>query len=185
MKKLIFLLPLCFLLSNCSSDSDSSSNDSNPNPDSRITLKLNGDNYHEEVSFPPPNYTLVHSLTWSGEPGSGYSINGYITNTTVTTFGTVKSIDINLGTTITEGQIIPVSTAGFDFSLTSTGLLNSMEYFFVSGTTTGQIKITHFDGVKLSAEFTFNSIKSTNYSDPISYANTVTGNITLIEKYSN
>lgn len=184
MKKLIFLLPLCFLLSNCSSDSDSSSNDSNPNPDSRITLKINGETYHEEVSFPPPNYTLVHSLTWGGGSGTDYGISGYVTNGNDTTLGIVKYLSINLGSNIEEGQIIPVSTNGFDFSLTG-DLLNPMDYLFVSGTTTGQIKITHFDGVKLSAEFTFNSIKSTNYSDPISYANTVTGNITLIEKYSN
>jgi hypothetical protein len=179
MKKLILLLPLCFLLSNCSSDSGSSSNS---NPDSRITLKLNGVTYHEDVSFPPPNYTLVHSLTWSHATGTDYSINGYVTNGNDTTLGIVKELRINLGTSITEGQVIPVSSTGFDFSLTTSDLINPMEYFFVSGTTTGQIKITHFDGVKLSAEFTLNSLKSNNYSDPISYANTVTGSVTLIEK---
>jgi hypothetical protein len=63
-------------------------------------------------------------------------------------------------------------------------MLNPMDYLFVNGTTTGQIKITHFDGVKLSAEFTLNSLKSNNYSDPISFENTVTGTITLIEKGS-
>ncbi len=180
MKKLIFLLPLCFLLSNCSSDSSSDSN-SNPNPDSRITLILNGVTYHEEVSFPPPNYTLVHSLSWYGSTGSNYGIRGYITNGNDTTLGMVKNLNLNFGTSIEEGQIIPVSTTGFDFSLTG-DLLNPMDYLFVSGTTTGQIKITYFDGVKLSAEFTFNSLKSNNYSDPISFVNTVTGNITLIEK---
>lgn len=180
MKKLFFFLPLCFLLSNCSSSD--SSDASNSNPDSRITMNLNGIAFHEEVSFPPPNYTLVHSLTWSHATGTNYSINGYVTNGNDTTLGTVKSLYINLGTSITEGQIIPVNTSGFNFSLTSSDLINPMEYFFVSGTTTGQIKITHFDGVKLSAEFTFNSLKSNNYSDPISFANNVTGNITLIEK---
>jgi hypothetical protein len=177
MKKLILLLPLCFLLSNCSSDSS----DGNSNPDSRITLKINGETYHEEVSFPPPNYTLVHSLTWYGGTGSNYGISGYVTNGNDTTLGIVKYLSINLGNNIEEGQIIPVSTTGFDFSLTG-DLLNPMDYLFVSGTTTGQIKITHFDGVKLSAEFAFNSLKSNNYSDPISFENTVTGKITLIEK---
>lgn len=177
MKKLILLLPLCFLLSNCSSDSS----DSNSNPDSRITLKINGETYHEEVSFPPPDYTLVHSLTWSHATGTNYTINGYVTNGNDTTLGIVKNLRIDLGASITEGQVIPVSTAGFDFSLLG-DLLNPMDYLFVSGTTTGQIKITHFDGVKLSAEFTLNSLKSNNYSDPISYDNTVTGSITLIEK---
>jgi hypothetical protein len=179
MKKLIFLLPLCFLLSNCSSSD--SSDASNSNPDSRITMNLNGVTFHEEVSFPPPNYTLVHSLTWSHATGTNYTINGYVTNGNDTTLGIVKELRINLGNNIQEGQIIPVTTTGFDFSLNG-DLLNPMDYLFVSGTTTGQIKITHFDGVKLSAEFTFNSLKSNNYSDPISFANTVTGNITLIDK---
>lgn len=178
MKKLIFLLPLCFLFSNCSSDS---SDDSNSNPDSRITLKINGETYHEDVSFPPPNYTLVHSLTWDYATGSNYTINGFVTNGNDTSLGIVKELFINLGNSIEEGQVIPVTTTGFDFSLTG-DLINPMDYLFESGTTTGQIKITHFDGVKLSAEFSFNSLKSNNYSDPISYANTVTGNITLIEK---
>jgi len=178
MKKLILLLPLCFLLSNCSSDS---SDGGSSNPDSRITLKLNGVTFHEEVSFPPPNYTLVHSLTWSHATGTNYFINGYVTNGNDTTLGIVKNLRINLGASIAEGQVIPVSTADFDFSLLG-DLLNPMDYLFESGTTTGQIKITHFDGVKLSAEFTLNSLKSNNYSDPISYTNTVTGTITLIEK---
>jgi hypothetical protein len=181
MKKLILLLPLCFLLSNCSSDS---SDGGSSNPDSRITLKINGETYHEEVSFPPPNYTLVHSLTWGGGSGTDYGISGYVTNGNDTTLGIVKYLSINLGSDIEEGQIIPVSTNGFDFSLTG-DLLNPMDYLFVSGTTTGQIKITHFDGVTLSAEFAFNSVKSINYTGPFSFENTVTGNITLIEKYSN
>ncbi len=144
-------------------------------------MKINSTNFQEKLSFPPPNYTLVHSLKWSHATGTNYHINGYVTNANDTNLGMVKNLFIDLGNNIEEGQIITVSTSGFDFSLDG-DFLNPMDYTFVSGTTTGQIKITHFDGVKLSAEFAFNSLKSNNYSDPISYENTVTGTITLIEK---
>lgn len=182
MKKILILFTLLFVLTNCSQESVDEWNNTvgGINPNSKITMKINNTTYQEYIDL---NNPLSWSKTANGNGTFNYSIYGYIHENNFTV-SFPKSIRFSLGTNVQNGQIININTPGFEFSILGNGL-DTSEYRFYNGISSGQIKITHFDGVTMSGEFNFSGITKyvENPQIGIDYNNnTIVGTFTSIEK---
>ncbi len=163
MKKLIFLLPLCFLLSNCSSDSSS---DSSNNSSVNFTFTLDG--YYD---FVPITESDDPFLYWNAEiennGSTTYTISKQlkragsnpIFNQDIVNF----QITINTVGPLVVNQVYPITACDFDndfpynddnFVLFGCNWI-SLEK---TATTTGQIKITALNGDNLSGTFSFGNL---------------------------
>jgi hypothetical protein len=159
MKKLIFLLPLCFLLSNCSSDSSDGGS-------SAVNFKFTLDGYYD---FVPVTETLDPFLYWDAEiennGSTTYTISKQLKragsnplfNQDVVNF----QITINTVGPLVVNQVYPISVCGFDNELPFND--DNFEgcnvlYLGKTSTTTGQIKITALNGDNLSGTFSFGNL---------------------------
>lgn len=163
MKKLIFLLPLCFLLSNCSSDSSSSSS---------INFKFTLDGYYDFISVPEADDP---NLFWDSEIQSNGSTT-YTISKRVKRLGSnpiynedliVFQIQLNTVGPLVVNQEYPIAACYFDndlpfyddvfdvFNCNSISLQKT-------ATTTGQIKITALNGENLSGTFSFGNLLNSN-----------------------
>lgn len=171
MKKLIFLLPLCFLLSNCSSDSSDGGS-------SAVNFKFTLDGYYD---FVPITETDDPFLYWNAEiennGSTTYTISKQlkragsnpIFNQDIVNF----QITINTVGPLVVNQVYPITACGFqnDFPYNDDNfVLFGCNYISLEKTvtTTGQIKITALNGDNLSGTFSFgnliNSVPSNFYS---------------------
>ena len=176
---ILFLILTTLFFIGCSKDAIDEWNNtvSGIDPDSKITMKINDISYQEDSSS--------DGLTWdkiaNGNGTYDYSINGYIQEKPYTIWWP-KTLKLKLGTKIQSGQIINGNTTGFNFVIYGNGL-NESEYRFVNGTSKGQIKITSFDGITMSGEFSFTEI--VHFSDrPVSNYknNTISGSFNSLVK---
>jgi hypothetical protein len=162
MKKLLLFF-VALTLVNCSTeDSDNSSNSN-----SRASLKINSTNFSELLVHNSSTNQMEHSLEWyktdNGDGTFSYGISGYITSSTETSLGNDAYFSIDLGEDIVQGQIINVNSPDFELDIAYTLSASNVGYRNWNGTTTGQIKITHFDGVTMSGEFSYaNVVKYTD-----------------------
>jgi hypothetical protein len=156
MKKYFQLFCFAFLFASCSQDSIDEWNSlvDGVNPNSKITMKINDTSYQEYLDS---NESLSWNKSLNSNGTYNYLIDGYIQTNGLLSFSSPKYINFYLGANIHDGQIINVNTPEFQFSILGNGLETS-EYHFVNGTSSGQIKITHFDGVTISGEFSFSKI---------------------------
>jgi hypothetical protein len=163
MKKLIFLLPLCFLLSNCSSDSSSSSS---------VNFKFTLDGYYDFISVPEADDP---NLFWDSEIQNNGSTT-YTISKRVKRAGSnpifsedliVFQMEINTDGPLVVNQVYPIAACAFDndlpfyddvfdvFNCNSISLQKT-------GSTTGQIKITALNGDNLSGTFSFGNLINSN-----------------------
>lgn len=166
MKKLLLLF-VSITFVNCSNDDAELPSENLVNTNSRISLKINNTNFSELFVNNPATNQSEHSLEWSKiDNGNGtfnYGITGYITSSTETSLGSDASFNIDLGNDIVQGQIINVNSPGFELDIVYILSASNVGYRNWNGTTTGQIKITHFDGVTMSGEFNFANVNK--YTD--------------------
>lgn len=161
MKKLIFILPLCFLLSNCSSDSSSNS---------AVNYKFTLDGYYD---FVPVTETLDPFLFWDAEIQNNGSTKYTIaiqlkragSNPVFNQDNVNFQLTINTVGPLVVNQVYPISACGFENELPFND--DNFEgcnvlYLEKTSTTTGQIKITAIDGEKLSGTFSFGNLKNTD-----------------------
>lgn len=182
-KRIILGVFIISSLTNCSKDAVDEWNDSvsGINKNSRITLKTESGNYQEEFIYNSTTKLDEHSITWiktkNYDGTFNYSINGNLSDLP---YGlNKKGISFNLGNNVQVGKIITVDVPDFNFVLS--GDIFNPDIQFVSGITTGQVKITHFDGVTMSGEFNFGSlVMYSNYSGTTKN-HTAVGTFTLIE----
>lgn len=188
MKKLLFLfVSIAFV--NCSNDDAEISSDNPINTNSRVSLKINNTNFNELLVHNSSTNQMEHSLEWykinNGDGTFSYGVSGYITSSTETSMGSDASFSIDLGKDIVQGQIINVNSPDFELDIAYTLSASNVGYRNWNGTTTGQIKITHFDGVIMSGEFNFANVNK--YTDHPNvgedlFNNTVVGTFSSITK---
>ena len=171
MKKLIFLLPLCFLLSNCSSDSSSSSGGSSSSVNFTFTL----DGYYNFIPVPEADDP---NLFWDSEIQNNGSTT-YTISKRVKRAGSnpifnqdliVFQMEINTVGPLVVNQVYPIAACGFNNDLPFyDDNFNIFECNAISlqktATTTGQIKITALSGDNLSGTFSFGNLINSNPSD--------------------
>lgn len=172
------------LFSSCSSDVDEINDAINGvDKDSKVSMKIDNSTYQEHFDSNPPNYDKkIHTFNWSqnsyGE--KEYSVSGYIDSVEGISLAGSGYVSIKLGKDIKQGQVFNINSSGFDFQISFNGLSNSV--YFLQDTTIGQLKVTYFDGVTMSAEFSFEKIEQT-YDNNKKKEVKITGNFTKIEKY--
>ncbi len=184
MKNFYLISCLALIFSSCSHSSvdEWNSSVSGIDPNSKITMKINDIVYQEYIDS---NDRLKWNKTINSNGTYDYSIYGYIHQNNFTV-SFPKSISFSLGSNIQNGQIININTPGFLFSIMGSGL-DTSEYHFVNGTSSGQLKITYYDGITMSGEFNFTNIVKyvENPQIGVNYTNnTIQGTFTSIEKHS-
>jgi hypothetical protein len=181
---LLILSTLFFI--GCSKDAIDEWNNtvSGVNPNSKINLKINDTNYQEYTDDNNHAYWNIYN---NGNGTNNYSIKSYINVIGINVVAFPKTIEINFsGTKLENGQIINGNATGFNFTIYGSGL-DTSEYHFVNGTSTGQIKITNFNGVTMSGEFSFTRIvKFVEYPQiGVDYQNnTINGTFNSVVKYN-
>ena len=161
MKKLIFLLPLCFLISNCSSDSSSGSNTS-------VNFKFTLDGYYDFIPVPEADDP---NLFWNSEIQNNGSTT-YTISKRVKRAGSnpifsedliVFQIEINTVGPLVVNQVYPITACDFNNDLPfNDDVFDIFDCNSISlqknASTTGQIKITALSGDNLSGTFSFEKL---------------------------
>jgi hypothetical protein len=190
LKKIFLGAVIISSLTNCSSDAVDEWNDtiSGVNKDSRITMKIDNRDYQEDFRYNSLTNVDEHTITWKKSKnldGSfNYSIHGDIETTDPMDIVVGYSrINISLGNNnVVVGKVYNVTTVNFDFNIIFGSGLSNKEYLIKSGITTGQLKITHFDGITMSGEFNFNSLAKEVDGAANTYTSTASGVFTKIEE---
>jgi len=168
MKKLIFIFPLCFLLSNCSSDSSDGGS-------SAVNFKFTLDGYYDFIPVPEDDDP---NLFWDSEIQNNGSTT-YTISKRVKRAGSnpifnqdliVFQMEINTDGPLVVNQVYPISECSFDNDLPFyDDNFNIFDCNSISlqktATTTGQIKITALNGDNLSGTFYFGNLINSNPND--------------------
>ena len=189
----IFLCSFFILLySSCSSDIDEFNETINADgidKDSRVTLKINNSNYQEYFEY--SNNKKTHTFTWrklqNGDGTSRFSISGeieYIPSPMEISLQGTGNIDFDINENIKQGQVYDVKSSTFQFSIDFfSGLSSTSAYYGLQKTTIGQLKITFFDGVTMSGEFSFDKIQFSRGDNWKNDDTKITGAFTKIEEF--
>jgi hypothetical protein len=162
--------------------------------DSRATLKINNSNYQEHFEFSSPNNQKTHTFTWrklqNSDGTSRFSISGDIeyipSSPTEISLQSTGDVDFDVSDNIKQGQIYDVKSSNFQFSIDFfSGLSSASAYYDLQETTIGQLKITFFDGVTMSGEFSFDKIRFSRGDNWVNNDTKITGTFTKIEQYKN
>lgn len=169
MKKLILLLPLCFLLSNCSSDS------SDGGSSSSVNFKFTLDGYYDFIPVPEeddPNLFWDSELENNGS--TTYTISKRVkragSNPIFSEDLIVFQMEINTDGPLVVNQVYPITACAFDNDLPFyDDIFDIFDCNSISlqktASTTGQIKITALNGENLSGTFSFGNLINTNPND--------------------
>ncbi|VXB46648.1 conserved hypothetical protein [Flavobacterium sp. 9R] len=149
--------------------------------DSRVSLKINDSNYQEHFEY--TNNKKINTFTWmrlkNSDGTNRFSISGDIeyipSSPTEISLQGIGRVDFDINGSIKQGQIYDVKTSFFQFDIIFGGL-SSVEYR-LQESTVGQLKITFFDGVTMSGEFSFDKIQYYRGDSKI------TGTFSKIEEY--
>lgn len=185
-----FLCSLILMLFNsCSSDIDELNdiiNADGTNKDSKALLKINNSNYQEHVDY-SSNNQANHTFTWKNSKNSDgtnrFSVRGevdYISAPTEISLQGSGSFDIDINSEIKQGQIYDVKSSNFEFSISFGGLSNVS--YNLQDNTIGQLKVTFFDGVTMSGEFSFDKIRFYRGDNWQNDTTKITGSFTKIEQ---
>jgi len=144
---------------NCSSD-DTEDIDSNNVDKPRMTLKIDDIDYEEWV------IGSIHSFYWEKRKISDnsytYVITGLIQKTNDTEY--LGEIDFDLGSSIKVNQILEVTNLNTANNYFSMNIILGNKVYDSYDVTTGQLKITHFDGKTISGEFTVNKLQLASFT---------------------
>lgn len=159
LKSTLLVALMAFSFTSCSSDDSEDVNNENKG-EPRMTLKIDGVDYEEWV------FGSVHSLYWEkrkvSENSFVYVISGLMHRTDGT--GTVGQINFDLGSSIKVNQIIEVTNMSTANNYFSVNLSVGSKVFDSYEVTSGQLKITHFDGKTISGEFTVNNMQLASFT---------------------
>ena len=184
MKLLHSLFCLLLILTSCT---DESAIDQIYGVDSnaKLSMKINETKYKENISS-----GNIKGLTWNENSEGHYTISGYIEEIPLP-IG-IRYINIPLGFNIKIGQLIDIDTNPDNpYSFPNLFLIGGVafsnnQYSFLEGHSSGQLKITHFDGITMSGEFSFSNIiyRTDEYApvDTNHYNNTIVGSFKSIER---
>ncbi|SHL66769.1 hypothetical protein [Flavobacterium chilense] len=180
--KIFFCTFLMTISYSCSSDIDELNeaiNADGVNKDSKVSLKINDISYQEYFDSKAPTYQNTHTFKWSkNQYSDGYSLRGYIVYIASATEISLEGpgyITFDIGSDVKQGQVYDVKSSNFDFKISFGGLSNSS--YSLQNTTIGQLKITYFDGITMSGEFTFTNVgrwKSDNKKEDAKISGTFT-----------
>lgn len=200
--KLLMRISSCFLVmmilfSSCSSENDEIAeindtiNSDGINKDSRVTLKINDSNYQEHFEYSAQNNQQTHTFTWrklkNTDGTSRFSISGdidYISAPTEISLQSTGDVDFDINADIKQGQVYDIKSSDFQFSIDFfSGLSSTSAYYGIQKTTIGQLKITFFDGVTMSGEFSFDKIQFSRGDNWKNDDTKITGTFTKIEEF--
>lgn len=94
-------------------------------------------------------------------------------------------VDFDINADIKQGQVYDIKSSDFQFSIEFfSGLSSTSAYYVAQKTTTiGQLKITFFDGVTMSGEFSFDKIRFYRGDNWKNDDTKITGNFSKIEEF--
>lgn len=160
-KRICLVVLALVLFTNCSSD-DKEDNNSDNDTTPRMTLKINDIDYRESVG--EAFGEAIHTLSWDKKENFNgtfsYSIYGFIEGTNKHDY--IEVISFDLGQNIQTNQVFDSNNKNFSAYV----LFLNKRFDFEDGVTTGQLKITYFDGKTMSGEFSFNKLRSDYVSMP-------------------
>ncbi len=165
MKKvsLIFMVLLSQFFISCSSDNSSSSNPSSTNVG--FSMKVNGVDC--SISTPTTNATLYWNLVTNNDGSHYYKIVALFRRNGIT-YTLPNTLNLKLKTeNLTVNQTFPASSQYSSSNPINMSIWDGgdLRLYTCNTNTTGQIKITQFDGVTMSGEISFtNLFELSNYS---------------------
>ena len=160
LKNIFLCVVIITSLTNCSKDD--STNEGSNSGTSRMTLKLNNIDYKEDAgTFNGNAYnTLAWDKTENTDGTFTYHIRGVIVGTN--NFAYAETIEFYLGPSVKINQVYEANSNNFGVYIDFLDKNYSDGY----SETTGQLKITYFDGKTMSGEFHFEKLKSQYVSSP-------------------
>ena len=190
MKISLYSLVMMTLFNSCSNDIDELNDTVNSdgiNKDSRVTLKINDSNYQEHFES-SQNNQQTHTFTWrklkNNDGTSRFSISGnidYIPAPMEISLQSTGSVDFDINGDIKQGQVYDVKSSNFQFSISFSGL--SSPFYTLQNATVGQLKVTFFDGVTMSGEFSLDKIRFYRGDNWKNDDTKITGNFSKIEEF--
>jgi hypothetical protein len=182
MKKIILflLVILSQLVTNCSNNNSSSSNSSSNS--GSFGMKINGVDCN--ISTPTTNATLYWDLVTNSDGSHYYKIVALFRRNGIT-YTLPNNLTLKLKTeNLTVNQIFPASSQYSPSNPISMGVWDGgdIRLYTCNSSSTGQVKITQFDGVTMSGVFSFTDLFELSNYTTMPFANVTDGVFTNIPK---